>query len=145
MAEVERSRFVRATPAELARRLSPETIVAAEGSFEVRRVDDSGDSGDSGDSNDDATVVTVGGGGLSFDLRFERRPDGYYYTQVGDAGPFESMETWLRSTRENEGSRLTARSAVSLAVPLPFADRLAAWKRGGELDRALDALASSVE
>jgi hypothetical protein len=30
-------------------------------------------------------------------------------------------------------------------VPLPFADRLAAWKRGGELDRALDALASSVE
>jgi hypothetical protein len=136
MAEVERSRFVRATPAELDRRLSPETIVAAEGSFEVRRVDDSGDG---------ATVVTVGGGGLSFDLRFERRPDGYYYTQVGDAGPFESMETWLRSERENEGSRLTARSAVSLAVPLPFADRLAAWKRGGELDRALDALASSVE
>jgi hypothetical protein len=136
MAEVERSRFVRATPAELDRRLSPETIVAAEGSFEVRRVDDSADG---------ATVVTVGGGGLSFDLRFERRPDGYYYTQVGDAGPFESMETWLRSERENEGSRLTARSAVSLAVPLPFADRLAAWKRGGELDRALDALASSVE
>ena len=136
MAEVERSRFVRATPAELDRRFSPETIVAAEGSFEVRRVDDSGDG---------ATVVTVGGGGLSFDLRFERRPDGYYYTQVGDAGPFESMETWLRSERENEGSRLTARSAVSLAVPLPFADRLAAWKRGGELDRALDALASSVE
>lgn len=146
MAEVERSRFVRATPAELDRRLSPETIVAAEGSFEVRRVDDGVDASDSDDSgDDDPTVVTVGGGGLSFDLRFERRPDGYYYTQVGDAGPFESMETWLRFTRENEGSRVTARSAVSLAVPLPFADRLAAWKRGGELDRALDALASSVE
>ena len=135
MDEVERSRFVRATPARLARQLSPETLVAAEGSFDVRTVREA----------DDATVVTVGGGGLSFDLRFEPRADGYYYTQVGEAGPFESMETWVQYAREDEGSRVTMRSAVSLALPLPFVDRVAAWKRGGELDRALDALAGSLD
>ena len=133
-AEVMRSRFVRATPTELARQLSPERIVAAEGSFEVRSVR----------SEDGATVVIVGARGLSFDLRFEAREDGYYYTQVGEQGPFESMETWVRYERENEGSRVTLRSSVSLSLPLPFANRIAAWKRGGELDRALDALASGL-
>jgi ligand-binding SRPBCC domain-containing protein len=135
MARVERSRFVRATPAQLARYLSPETLVAAEGSFDVQNVR-------AGEG--DATVVTVGGGGLSFDLRFEPRDDGFYYAQVGEAGPFESMETWLRYERENEGSRVTMRSDVSLSLPLPLVDRVAAWKRGSELDRALDALAESV-
>jgi ligand-binding SRPBCC domain-containing protein len=134
MAEVERSRFVRATPTEIARYLSPETLVAAEGTFEVRSARPEGD----------GTVVTVAGGGLSFDLRFEQREDGYYYTQVGEAGPFDSMETWVRYGREDEGSRVTMRSAVSLAIPLPFVDRIAAWKRGGELERALDTLASAV-
>ena len=134
MAEVERSQFVRATPAQLARHLSPEALVAAEGSFDVRAVREEAD----------ATVVTVGGGGLSFDLRFESREDGYYYTQVGESGPFESMETWVRYERENEGSRVTMRSDVSLSLPFPFANRIAAWKRGGELDRALDSLAASL-
>lgn len=30
------------------------------------------------------------------------------------------------------------RSAISLAISLPFADRIAAWKRSGELEGALD-------
>lgn len=136
MADVERSQFVRATPAEFARHLSPETLVAAEGSFDVRSV--------RADEDTDATVVTVGGGGLSFDLRFEPREDGYYYTQVGESGPFESMETWVRYEPENDGSRVTMRSDVSLSLPIPFANRIAAWKRGGELDRALAALADAL-
>ena len=36
------------------------------------------------------------------------------------------------------------RSSVSLNLPLPFADRIAAWKRRGELQRAIDELAESV-
>jgi len=52
------------------------------------------------------------------------------------------METWLTVAPEDEGSRVSMRSAVSLGVPLPFADRIAAWKRAGELERALDRLAS---
>lgn len=134
MAEVERSQFVRATPARLERSLSPTMLVESEGSFEVRAQT----------TDDDATVVTVGKGGLAFDLRFEPRGAGYYYTQVGEAGPFESMETWVTYEPENEGSRVTMRSVVSLSLPLPFADRIAAWKRGGELERALEALANQV-
>jgi len=56
------------------------------------------------------------------------------------------METEFSVTPEGEGSRVTARSRVSLGLP-PAAvfDRVAARKRRGELERTLDALAVDVE
>lgn len=148
MQEVEVSRFVRANPAEVKRTLTPQAVVEYEGSFSVRAID----------QRDDGTaVVTAGSRGLGLALRFERRDssddgdhddnddnDGFlYYTQEGDAGPFETMETWVSVAPENEGSRVTMRSTASLGLPLPtLTDRLAAWKRKGELKRALDGLAA---
>ena len=88
--------------------------------------------------------MNVSGPGLAFTLRFEPLDRGFYYTQAGEAGPFESMETWLTFESENEGSRVSIQSAVSIGVPLPFSDRLAAWKRSGELDRMLDRLAAEA-
>ena len=135
MREVEVSRFVRATPTEVRRSLTPESLVAYEGSFEVR--DARADEG--------ATVVTAGASGLELSLRFEVRDDGLYYEQEGSAGPFDVMETRVSVTAEDEGSRVTMRSRVSLGLPLPrFTDRAAAWKRRGELRRALDALEAAV-
>lgn len=134
MREVERSRFVPMTPREIERLLDPRRIIDYEGSFSV----------ESTTETDDGTLVTVSGPGLAFDLRFEPIDQGFYYTQAGAAGPFESMETWLTIEPENEGSRVVMQSSVSIGVPLPFSDRLAAWKRGGELDRFLDRLASDV-
>ena len=136
MRELEVSRFVRATPTELARQLSPATVVESEETFTVSEVHDLGD----------ATVVTATGGGLQLSLRFESRDDGLYYTQEGQEGPFEAMETWLTFAPENEGARLTARSRVSLGLPVAaVTDRIAAWKRRGELERALANLAAAVE
>jgi hypothetical protein len=65
---------------------------------------------------------------------------------VGDAGPFGEMWTELSWGNENEGTRVTARSGVSLGLPVrSVTDRIAAWKRRGELDRALDRLATDLE
>ncbi len=136
MREVERSRFVRATPAVVERHLDPRSLVEYEGSFEVHDVADQGTQ----------TLVTAGAGGLELTLRFEDREGTVYYTQVGEAGPFERMETWVSVGPVNEGSRVTMRSSVSLGLPVPaVTDRIAAWKRRGELRRALDALADVVE
>ena len=136
MREVEVSRFVRATPAEVARALTPATVVEHEGSFAVVDVDE---------RTDGSTVVTAGSRGLELALRFEERDGGLYYTQEGDAGPFDAMETWLTVHAKDDGSRVTMRSAVSLGLPLPgLTDRIAAWKRKGELQRALDALAADL-
>lgn len=135
MREVEVSRFVQATPRELRRHLSPASVVEAEESFAVREVHEV----------DDATLVTAAGGGLQLSLRFESREDGLYYTQEGEEGPFAVMETWLSLAPENEGTRVTARSRVSLGLPLVgLTDRIAAWKRRGELERALANLADAV-
>jgi hypothetical protein len=130
---VTRERFVDATPAELERLCSPRSLVAWEGSFDPETVAETAEE----------TVVTATGPGMSFRLQFEERPDGYRYEQVGD-GPFDRMETRLTVSPENEGSRVTVRSTVSLGLPLPLVDRVAAWKRGGELDRLLDSLADAA-
>lgn len=135
MREVEVSRVVGARPGAVERVLTPERVVAAEGSFSVVGVTEAGDE----------TVVTVGGPGIRFPLRFRDRPDGLRYVAEGEAGPFDRMETRLTVEGADGGARITARSAVSLNVPLPFADRVAAWKRRGELKRALAALAAAVE
>jgi ligand-binding SRPBCC domain-containing protein len=136
MREVEVSRFVRAPPPALRRHLSPAAVVESEETFAVREVHDL----------DDATLVTAAGGGLQLSLRFEPRDDGLYYTQEGQEGPFAAMETWLTVAPEDEGSRVTARSRVSLGLPFAaLTDRVAAWKRRGELERALANLAAAVE
>ncbi|MDQ2051245.1 SRPBCC family protein [Natronolimnohabitans sp. A-GB9] len=130
MREVTVDRVVDATPAELSEWLDPPTIVRAEGSFDVAEVDDRGD----------AVVVVASGPGMALPLRFEDRDGAIYYTQEGEQGPFEAMETWIELEDAPDGTRVRLRSSVSLAAPLPFGDRIAAWKRNGELNRLLDAL-----
>lgn len=132
MREVEVSRFVRARPAELDRELTPETVVTYEGSFVVRNVAE----------REDGWVVTAGSRGLEMELVFEDHEDGLYYEQRGEAGPLDEMWTRLRYESKDDGAIVTARSGVSLGLPFPaVTDRIAAWKRRGELKRALGRLA----
>lgn len=134
MREVEASEFVLARPPAVRRALSPESIVAAEGTFEVAEVEEI--------DGDVAVVATAPG--VSVLLRFREHETGLAYAAEGAVGPFEHLETEITVTPERNGSRLTMRSTVSLALPLPFADRIAAWKRRGELERAIEELAESV-
>lgn len=136
MREVRVDEFVSATPPVVADALTPEHVVASEGSFEVLEVE----------SEDDATLVTAGARGLQLVLRFEPRDDGWHYEQEGRAGPFDRMWTRLTWRPENEGTRVTATSGVSLGLPLPaLTDRVAAWKRKAELGRLLDRLVADLE
>ncbi|WP_436929346.1 SRPBCC family protein [Halosimplex halobium] len=136
MREVTVERFVGATPAEVRRALDPGVVVEYEGSFEILEIEE----------REDATFVTAGARGVGVTLRFEPREGGLRYEQVGDAGPFDEMWTDIDWEPDNEGSRVTARSGVSLGLPLAaVTDRVAAWKRRGELDRALDRLAADLE
>lgn len=131
MREVERRQFVDAKPAELDDRLSPATVLEAEGTFSVVGTRDT----------DDGMRVTARGGGVEAEFVFERLADGLHYRQVGSVGPFEAMETTLTYAARDHGCDVTVRSAVSLGLPLsPLTDRIAAWKRRGELDRLLDRL-----
>lgn len=134
MRTVEVSRFVRATPREVERALDPASIVDWEGTFSVAGVEES----------DAGAVVTARATGMDAAFRFERGEDGYRYTQV--RGPFSSMETAVSWRAENEGARVTTESTLSLGVPpRALTDRVAAWKRRGELKRLLDRLAREVE
>lgn len=134
MREVETERFVAAPPATLRRLLTPAALVEYEGSFAARGTRTDGD----------ATVVAVAGGGLEFDLRVAETDDGWRYEQVGERGPFDAMETTVTVEAANEGSRLRAVSRVSLGLPVPLVDRVAGWKRRGELRRLLDNVAADV-
>ena len=131
MREVEVSRFVQAPPAAVDPLLSPIGLMDAEGSFEVRDVTDT----------DDGTEVTVGGYGLELTFRFTELEDGIAYEQV--SGPLQTLETTVTYAPENEGTRLTARSRVAVGGP-ELVDRVAAWKRRGELRRALRAVADAA-
>ena len=136
MREIEVSRFVAAKPHEIESAVEPTTVLEYEGSFDVFDVEE----------RDEGTFVTAGGRGLRMVVRFEPREDGIYYEQEGESGPFDSMWTHLTWEHEYEGTRVTARSAVSLGLPLSgVTDRIAAWKRRGELERALENLAAAVE
>lgn len=136
MHDVELSRFVAAPPPVVERALDPAAVVEYEGSFVVRDVAES----------EDGWLVTAGATGLELTLWFEHHEDGVYYEQRGDDGPLDAMETRLRLASEDEGTRVTAESSVSLGLPLPaVTDRVAAWKRRGELRRALGRLAEDVE
>jgi len=135
MREVTVSRFVAADPAVVRRALGPAALVEYEGSFDVLEVEE----------RDDGTYVTAGTSAVGMVLRFREREDGYRYEQRGDAGPFDAMWTEVAVGSEDEGARVTATSGVTLGLPLAaLTDRLAAWKRRGELERALDALAGDV-
>lgn len=134
MREVEVTRFVPAPPAAVARSLTPARVVECEGSFRVADVTEA----------DGETRVTVAARGLEFDLRFHEREDGYEYVQEG--GPLDALETTLTYRAEDEGTRVTMRSRVSFGLPpAALTDRVAAWKRRGELRRALDALVAEHE
>lgn len=136
MREVERTRFVDAKPAELDATLSPSALLEAEGTFTV--VDT--------EATDEGQRVVARGGGVEAVFVFEPRSDGYDYRQVGERGPFQSMATTLTYTARDHGSDVTARSSVSLGLPLaPVTDRIAAWKRRGELDRLLDGIESVTQ
>lgn len=138
MRTVETSRFVRAQPAAVERLLAPETIVRYEGSFTVRDVEE----------RDDDWLVSAGTATLGLTLRFERLADGegFFYEQLTDEGPLDVMETTIRYEPEREGTRVTARSTVHMGLrPAALTDRIAAWKRRGELRRALKRLAADLE
>lgn len=131
MREVEVDRFVPAPPASVERLLSPERLIEAEGSFTVREVSTDGD----------ATLVAAGRAGVELLFRFERLDDGFRYEQL--EGPLAELTTRVTYAAEDEGTRLTARSTVAVRGP-GVLDRLAAWKRRGELRRALDDVAASA-
>ncbi|WP_132059252.1 SRPBCC family protein [Halorussus amylolyticus] len=135
MREVEVTRFVSAPPAVVERALTPASVVEYEGSFEVRDVEET----------EVGHTVTAGARGLTIRLDFEEREDGLFYRQRGESGPFDAMETEITVAPRDEGCRVTGRSSVSLGLPISgLTDRVAAWKRRGELRRALDALAEDV-
>ena len=129
MREVEASRFVAAKPTEVVRELTPEAVVDAEGSFDVRAVE----------RTDEGTVVTAGRAGVELRFRFEERDAGLAYEQV--EGPLSTLRTTVTARPKNEGTELRARSAVEAGGPAVL-DRLAAWKRRGELRRALGGIAN---
>ncbi|ADJ13462.1 SRPBCC family protein [Halalkalicoccus jeotgali] len=131
MREVSVSRFVRATPRQVGRVLSPAALVEYEGSFEPRETVELAD----------GTRVVAGASGLEMGLFFEEFENGYRYEQEGDAGPFERMETTITYAPENEGTRIGMDSAVTLGLfPRALTDRVAVWKREAELERALGAI-----
>lgn len=134
MREVEASEFVLARPPAVHRALSPEALVAAEGTFDVA----------GSREDDDGTAIVASAPGVTVLLRFAERENGLAYTAEGEVGPFDHLETEVAVDPERNGSRITMRSTVSLNLPLPFADRIAAWKRRGELRRAVAELADSV-
>ncbi|ELY93414.1 hypothetical protein C483_05593 [Natrialba hulunbeirensis JCM 10989] len=148
MREVTVSRTIDVSPATLQTHLDPATIVEAEGSFTVVDIDEGETAG--------TTTVIASGPGMQLPLEFEEREGTIYYTQAGERGPFSHMETWLefepaagqgksQNQQQHSHTHLTLRSAVSLAAPLPFGDRIAAWKRKGELQRALETFAEELE
>lgn len=115
--------------------LDPATIVDAEGTFspvETREKETGID-------------VIARGGGMEVAFTFLETEDGYEYEQHGGAGPFETMRTTLSIAPEDAGSTIILESTVALGLPLSaITDRIAAWKRRGELRRALAAIDEAV-
>lgn len=135
MREVAVSRFVRATPAAIERALTPAALVEYEGSFTVHEVTDT----------EDGWLVVAGSRGMELGFAFEAREDGLTYEQRGE-GPLDALATTVTYEPANEGTDVRMHSTVSAGLPLPsVTDRVAAWKRRGELRRALSRLAADVE
>lgn len=137
MRTVEVERFVRAPPAVVERALDPASIVEYEGSFDVFDIQE----------RDDDWLVVAGGSGLELTLRFEERENGFFYEQeFAEGQPLETMETTIAYRAKDEGTLVVAESTVGMGMrPAFVTDRIAAWKRKGELSRGLDSLADAVE
>lgn len=136
MRTVEVSRRLAATPAEIRRHVDPARLIELEGTFRVVDIE----------TEEDGTVVTGRAGGMAVEFRFEETERGYRYEQVGEAGPFETMETDFTLRPEDEGAVARFSSTVSLGLPVgAISDRISGWKRRGELKRALKDLAREVE
>lgn len=136
MRTVEASRRLAATPAEIRRHVDPARLIELEGTFRVFDIE----------ADADRTVVTGKAGGMAVEFVFEETEEGYRYEQAGESGPFETMETELTLRPEDEGAVARFTSTVSLGLPVQaVSDRIAGWKRRGELKRALTELAREVE
>ena len=127
MREVSVSRFVPATPDEVERLLTPARLIEAEGSFTVRDTTE----------RDGRTVVTAGRAGLELTFVFESGECRLSYEQV--RGPLAQLSTTLSYESDDEGTTLTLESTVATGGP-GIVDRVAAWKRKGELQRAIASL-----
>ncbi|GGL47973.1 SRPBCC family protein [Halocalculus aciditolerans] len=135
MRTVEVSRFVAAPPAAVGNAVTAESLVAFEGTFSVRDVEE----------REGEWLVAASARGLDASFRVTETDAGWRVEQAGGAGPFETLTTEVSWRAENEGARVTATSTVSLGLPIAaVTDRIAAWKRRGELERFLDALADAV-
>jgi len=137
MRTVEVSRRIEASPSAVGRALDPASVVEYEGSFSVYDIED----------RDDDWLVVAGATGLRLTLRFEEHDNGVFYEQEEAEGqPLDAMETTITYLPADGGTDVTAVSEVSMGLrPAFLSDRLAAWKRRGELRRALSALADDVE
>ena len=137
MRTVEVSRVVDASPSAVADALDPVSVVKYEGSFSVFDVEE----------RENDWLVVAGATGLQLVLRFEEYDNGIHYEQQeGEEQPLDTMETTITYLSSGGGTEVTAVSVVEMGVrPTVLTDRLAAWKRKGELKRALRALAADVE
>lgn len=140
MAEVSASRRLAASKPVVANHLDPGALLELEGTFAVDEVAET----------DDGWRVAASATGMRAEFAVRAFADGdvegYEYEQVGDTGPFASMWTRLALAPESDGTTVSVESTVDLGLPLAVVtDRVAAWKRRGELDRLLDRLADAVE
>ena len=137
MRTVEVSRVVDASPSAVGDALDPVSVVEYEGSFSVFDVEE----------RENDWLVVAGATGLQLVLRFEEYDNGIHYEQQeGEGQPLDTMETTITYLSSGGGTEVTAVSVVEMGVrPTVLTDRLAAWKRKGELKRALRALATDVE
>lgn len=136
MRTVEVSRGIAATPTEILHHVDPPRLVELEGTFTPVDVSE----------GPEETTVTGKGGGMTVEFRFEETERGYWYEQVEDAGPIETLETEFAIEPQDEGSIITMTSSVSLGLPVSaLSDRVGAWKRRGELKRAVSQLAEDLE
>jgi hypothetical protein len=135
MRDVAVSRTLDASPPIVRRLLTPERVVDAEGSFDVREVIEE----KAGEDDDERTVVTASRAGVGMRLAFTEREDGLESELI--AGPLQRLETTYSVTPADGGSELTITSTVAVGGPAVL-DRVAAWKRRGELDRVLRELAA---
>ncbi|MFW6265909.1 MAG: SRPBCC family protein [Halanaeroarchaeum sp.] len=135
MRTVSATRWIGEPPATVLDALDPMAIIDAEGTFSALDVEET----------DEETRVFARGGGMEVVFAFTRTEAGYEYEQLGEAGPFETMESTLGVTPDDEGALVAMESAVSLGLPFAsVTDRIAAWKRRGELQRALRTIEERV-
>ena len=136
MKSVEVSRHIDASPEAVASYLTPETIILLEGTFSIHSVEE----------EHDDVLVEAKAKGVSATFRFEELAAGYRYEQAGEEGPFDEMETTLRYEPKGDGVTVIMTATISLGIrPRALFERIGAWKRKGEMDRALKSLDRAVQ